>query len=105
VQPGTKLSTLDEVFDFIQCATDEPVLFNIESKVNPVQKNQTRSAGEFVEAMAEIFLKRGEEWVNRITHQSFDVRPVHSILSSFSLPLFSFWTFKCRWRLNDETSR
>lgn len=73
VQPGTKLSTLDEVFDFVQCATDEPVLFNIESKVNPVERNQTRSAAEFVAAMGAIFTARGEAFVDRITHQSFDV--------------------------------
>lgn len=73
VQPGTKLSTLDEVFDFVECATDEPVLFNIESKVNPVQRNETRSAADFVSAMAEVFTARGEDFLNRITHQSFDV--------------------------------
>jgi len=73
VQPGTKLSTLDEVFDFVDCATDEPVHFNIESKVNPVQKNETRSAAEFVAAMGAIFTARGDEFVNRITHQSFAV--------------------------------
>jgi hypothetical protein len=75
VQPGTKLSTLDEVFDFVDCATDEPVHFNIESKVNPVQKNETRSAAEFVAAMGAIFTARGDEFVNRITHQSFAVGP------------------------------
>lgn len=32
--PGTKLSTLDEMFDFVECAIDEPVLFNIETKVS-----------------------------------------------------------------------
>lgn len=73
VQPGTKLSTLDEVFDFVQCATDEPVLFNIESKINPVQRNETRSAAEFVAAMGKIFTARGDAFLDRITHQSFDV--------------------------------
>jgi len=51
------------------------VLFNIESKVNPVERNQTRSAGEFVSAMAKVFMGRGADVVERITHQSFDVRP------------------------------
>lgn len=76
VQPGTKLSTLDEVFDFVECATDEPVHFNIESKVNPVQRNETRSAADFVNAMGAIFAARGEAFLDRITHQSFDVSPV-----------------------------
>lgn len=73
VQPGTKLSTLSEVFDFVQCATDEPVLFNIESKINPVERNQTRSAADFVAAMGAAFSARGEAFMDRITHQSFDV--------------------------------
>lgn len=88
VQPGTKLSTLNEVFDFVQCATDEPVLFNIESKVNPVEKNQTRSAAEFVNAMGEIFVARGGDVIDRITHQSFDVGFFTSFLLSFLLPPF-----------------
>jgi len=58
----------------VECATDAPVLFNIESKVNPVMRNQTRSAAEFVAAMAKVFLGRGGDVIERITHQSFDVR-------------------------------
>lgn len=84
VQPGTKLSTLDEVFDFVQCATDEPVLFNIESKINPVERNQTRSAAKFVDAMGKIFVGRGEDVVERITHQSFDVSSFISLSHSSS---------------------
>jgi len=41
--------------------------------VNPVERNQTRSAAEFVDAMAKIFVARGEDVIERITHQSFDV--------------------------------
>lgn len=95
VQPGTKLSTLDEVFDFVECATDEPVHFNIESKINPVQRNQTRSAAEFVNAMGAIFAARGEAFVDRITHQSFDVSP--------SLPSSRFFgsCFTGRFRLTE----
>ena len=37
-------------------------------------RNQTRSAAEFVAAMAKVFLGRGGDVVERITHQSFDVR-------------------------------
>jgi len=59
------------------------VLFNIESKVNPVDRNQTRTAAEFVNAMAKIFVARGENVIERITHQSFDV-------SLFSLLFFRF---------------
>jgi hypothetical protein len=41
-------------------------------------RNQTRSAAEFVAAMAEVFVGRGGDVLERITHQSFDV-------SSFNL--------------------
>jgi hypothetical protein len=38
-------------------------------------RNQTRSAAEFVAAMAKVFVGRGGDVLERITHQSFDVRP------------------------------
>lgn len=69
--PGTKIATLQEMFDFVkvsfwkalgtatwltdlalwpskQCATDEPILFNIESKVDGDFRNLTRSPEDFV---------------------------------------------------------
>jgi len=61
------------------------VLFNIESKVNPVMMNQTRSAAEFVSAMAKVFVGRGGDVLERITHQSFDVSL--NYLSSFCFVL------------------
>lgn len=73
VYAGTKISTLDEMFDFVECATDEPVLFNIESKINPDVPDQTRDYHDFVDAMGAVFLARGADVVDRITHQSFDV--------------------------------
>jgi hypothetical protein len=73
VYPGIKLSTLDEMFDFVQCATDEPVLFNIESKINPEYQNETRSPQDFVDIMGGVFAGRGADVLARITHQSFDV--------------------------------
>jgi hypothetical protein len=39
-----------------------------------VERNQTRSAAEFVAAMAKVFVGRGGDVLERITHQSFDVR-------------------------------
>lgn len=48
-------------------------------------RNQTRSAAEFVAAMAKVFLGRGGDVVERITHQSFDVRYCH--FYSFGLGL------------------
>ncbi|KAL7414954.1 PLC-like phosphodiesterase [Mrakia frigida] len=81
--PGTKLSTMDEFFDFIH-ATDEPVLFNIESKVDGDFHNLTRSPEDFAEAMAKTYTALGPEMVDRITHQSFDWRTI--ILSKEIIP-------------------
>ena len=39
-----------------------------------MERNQTRSAAEFVAAMAKVFVGRGGDVLERITHQSFDVR-------------------------------
>jgi len=73
IMPGTKISTLKEMFEFVDCATDDPVLFNIESKVDGDFRNLTRTPEEFVAAMGKIFVAQGEAVVDRITHQSFDV--------------------------------
>ncbi|KAL8276519.1 hypothetical protein RQP46_011067 [Phenoliferia psychrophenolica] len=82
--PGTKLSTLIEFFDFVDCATDNPVLFNIESKVDGDYRNFTRSPEDFVDAMAAVFKPMGAAMMDRITHQSFDWRAL--LLSKVSMP-------------------
>ena len=85
--PGIKLATLPEMFDFVQCATDEPVLFNIESKINPDFANETRSPQDFVDIMGGVFASRGEAVLARITHQSFDVGafPAHFCMTRSSV--------------------
>ncbi|KAM0792146.1 hypothetical protein ACM66B_004845 [Microbotryomycetes sp. NB124-2] len=72
--PGAKISTLREMFDFVDCATDEPVLFNIETKINGDFRNETRSPEDFVAAFVEVLGERPEGFVDRVTHQSFDWR-------------------------------
>jgi hypothetical protein len=37
-----------QFFSFVKCATDLPVLFNAESKVNPVDPGATKTPEEFV---------------------------------------------------------
>lgn len=73
---GTKLSTLPEMFDFVSCATDSPVLFNIESKVDGDFHNLTRSAHDFATAFTDLFKTFDPALVDRITHQSFDWRSI-----------------------------
>jgi len=56
--PGTRLSTLEELFAFGACVDPERKLqWNIESKINPVQTNSTRGVDDFVTAQHKAFLK------------------------------------------------
>ncbi|KAL1726315.1 PLC-like phosphodiesterase [Schizophyllum commune] len=73
--PGTKLSTLSELFDFVSCVDPEhTVSFNIESKVNHtlVTEYNTKGVNAFVTAQYAEFEKSG--YLDRITYQSFDWR-------------------------------
>ncbi|KAJ9099946.1 hypothetical protein QFC21_003953 [Naganishia friedmannii] len=67
--PGTKISTLAEVFEFVDCATDDEILFNIESKVDGDFRNLTRGPDDFVEAMVTLYKSLGPSIIDRITHQ------------------------------------
>ncbi|KAL9715819.1 hypothetical protein Ac2012v2_000261 [Leucoagaricus gongylophorus] len=72
--PGTKISTLAEVFDFVRCADPgRQVLFNIESKVNPQFNGTTRPPEDFVTAQHAEFAKSGYP-LDQITYESFDWR-------------------------------
>lgn len=64
---------MDEMFDFVDCATSDPVLYNIETKVNPEKANATRSPEDFIAIMDKSFAKKDATFMDRITHQSFDV--------------------------------
>lgn len=59
--------------DFVKC-TGSQALYNIESKVNPIQRNQTQAPEVFVEKQLAAFQKYGV--VDRITYQSFDWRTI-----------------------------
>ncbi|THV06052.1 PLC-like phosphodiesterase [Dendrothele bispora CBS 962.96] len=73
VYPRTKISTLQEVFDFVECADPEfRIQWNIESKINPVDPNKTRSVEDFVTKQHEIFVN--SPYKHAITFQSFDWR-------------------------------
>ncbi|KAK7694259.1 hypothetical protein QCA50_001439 [Cerrena zonata] len=71
--PGTKISTMQEVFDFASCADpDHQILWNIESKINPAQPNQTLGVQDFVQRQSEVFSRN--PYHSSITYQSFDWR-------------------------------
>ncbi|KAI5452417.1 hypothetical protein NCC49_000580 [Naganishia albida] len=82
--PGTKISTLQEMFDFVDCATDDEILFNIESKVDGDFRNLTRAPEDFAYAMVNLYKSLGPAIIDRITHQSFDWRTL--VISKQILP-------------------
>ncbi|CAE6427926.1 unnamed protein product [Rhizoctonia solani] len=71
--PGTKLSTLPELFDFLDCADPgHEVELNIESKVDAQFPNLTRSPEDFANAQYKLF--KSSKYYGKITYQSFDWR-------------------------------
>lgn len=74
--PGTKISTLSEVFAFARCVDKKrEVFWNIESKINPVTPASTRSVEDFVTAQHAAFLASGYP-LSQLTYQSFDWRTI-----------------------------
>ncbi|KAF8898436.1 PLC-like phosphodiesterase [Infundibulicybe gibba] len=71
--PATKMSTLQEVFDFVECADPERrMLFNIESKFDSANPGTTRSVDDFVNFQHALFA--ATVYRNSITYQSFEWR-------------------------------
>ena len=55
--PGTKISTLREVFEFAECADPQhQISWNIESKINPIIPSKTRGVADFVSAQYKEFV-------------------------------------------------
>jgi hypothetical protein len=54
--PGARIPTLQEVFDFVECADpSHRILWNIESKINPAHPNRTANVDDFVQKQHAIF--------------------------------------------------
>ncbi|KAI0344130.1 PLC-like phosphodiesterase [Trametopsis cervina] len=71
--PGTRISTLEEVFAFAECADPSlQIQWNIESKINAAYPDQTASVQDFVQKQHAIF--KTSPYRKAITYQSFDWR-------------------------------
>ncbi|TFY54727.1 hypothetical protein EVJ58_g8689 [Rhodofomes roseus] len=71
--PGTRISTMQEVFEFVECADPEhKILWNIESKINPQYPNKTLGVEDFVKRQHALF--SASPYASQITFQSFDWR-------------------------------
>jgi hypothetical protein len=58
--PGTRISTMAEVFDFVKCADPgRNIRWNIESKINATHPESTVGVDEFVERQFGEFSKSG----------------------------------------------
>ncbi|KAJ7693668.1 PLC-like phosphodiesterase [Mycena rosella] len=70
---GTRISTLQEVFDFVECADPEHLMrWNIESKIDAASPDRTASVDTFVTSQHAIFA--ASPYRHSITYQSFDWR-------------------------------
>jgi hypothetical protein len=68
IYPGMRISTLKEVFNFVECADpSHQILWNIESKINPQYPNRTLGVGDFVDKQQAIF-------ASSLYHKSITVR-------------------------------
>ena len=70
--PGTRMPTLDEVFTLAEKYRATGVRFNIETKIDPTQPDQTAGPEEFTHRVTEVIKRRNT--VGRSTLQSFDWR-------------------------------
>ncbi|KIJ45617.1 hypothetical protein M422DRAFT_206908 [Sphaerobolus stellatus SS14] len=71
--PGTKIPTLQEFFEFLDCADPKHnILLNIESKVDAESAGRTHDVETFVRSQYELFAS--SYYYRAITYQSFDWR-------------------------------
>ena len=54
--PGTRISTLEEVFEFAKCADPaRQILWNVESKINAEHHDRTLGVDDFVRRQHAVF--------------------------------------------------
>ncbi|KAK7064543.1 PLC-like phosphodiesterase [Favolaschia claudopus] len=71
--PGTRISSMQEVFDFVECVDPEHLMnWNIESKIDAAFPERTRGVDVFVHSQHVVF--SASPYKERITYQSFDWR-------------------------------
>ncbi|KAJ7139753.1 PLC-like phosphodiesterase [Mycena epipterygia] len=71
--PATRISTLREVFDFVECADPEHLMrWNIESKIDAAFPDRTAGVDVFVQKQHAVFA--ASPYRHSITYQSFDWR-------------------------------
>ncbi|EPT04407.1 hypothetical protein FOMPIDRAFT_1040162 [Fomitopsis schrenkii] len=102
--PGTRISTMQEVFDFVECADPEhKILWNIESKINPQYPNRTLGVEDFVKRQHALF--SASHYASQITYQSFDWRTLIAMKAlDSSIPTSALIDDDTAWMPDNSTT-
>ncbi|OJD32880.1 glycerophosphoryl diester phosphodiesterase [Diplodia corticola] len=74
--PGTKIATLEEVLDLVNCYGDDKVTINLETKLDPTTPEQTWPVDKYLDLMP---ILQKHRLLERTTIQSFDWRTLVQI--------------------------
>jgi glycerophosphoryl diester phosphodiesterase len=74
---GTRMPTLAQVFDLVKARRADHVRFNIETKIDPRQPNDTVPPAEMVQALLKAIRDAG--MASRVAIQSFDWRTLQMV--------------------------
>nr|WP_306264897.1 glycerophosphodiester phosphodiesterase [Pararhizobium sp. IMCC3301] len=74
---GTSMPSLEDVFDLVERAGNNSVRFNIETKISPLEPQDTVDAGTFAALVLALVKARGLE--DRVSIQSFDWRTLQAV--------------------------
>ncbi|KAK9233850.1 PLC-like phosphodiesterase [Lipomyces kononenkoae] len=78
---NTRIATLEEVLDLIDCYGDKHIGINLETKLDPQNPNQTLPVDKYINDIIPILKHRG--FASRTTIQSFDWRTLIGIKQKF----------------------
>lgn len=74
---GTRIPSLDQVFDLVRKSGNETVKFNIETKINPFKAELSASPDQFARSLVDVIKRNGFE--DRTAVQSFDWRTLQVV--------------------------
>ena len=100
---GARVPTLAEVMDLVHRSGNTDVRLNVETKLRPMEPGLTPSPGEFVSAILEV--ARDNNFLHRITIQSFDWRTLQEAQRQAPGTPTSYLTVQQRWYDNLEKGR
>lgn len=81
VYQNTRIPTLEEVLDLIDCYENKNVAINIETKLDPLKQNETLPVEKYIDEIVPLLERRG--FASRATLQSFDWRTLVGIKRKF----------------------